>query len=88
MKTLWLLLLPGGSILFAIVWLRRRWIARDAAAIDALIVPPTYGAGMTKQNDALRLRTEARRKAADAIRSRAAHVETGASVSDVLRRVK
>jgi len=87
MKASWLLLLlPGGSLIYLAVWLRRRWMAREAATVAALIVPPRQV--FAGQDDALRVRTEARRKAADAIRARAAHVESGARVSDVLRRVK
>ncbi len=83
----WLLLLmPGGSLIALGVWLRRRWLAREAAAIDARIQPPIQL--FKGQDDALRVRTKKRREAADGIRSRAAHVETGAPVSDVLRRVK
>ena len=42
----WLLLaalvLPFGSVLYLAVQLRQRWMARDAAQVDALIVPPRY----------------------------------------------
>lgn len=53
---------------------------------DAMIRPPVYR--FTGTDEALRKRTEARREAAKAIRARANKVETGAPVSDVLRRVR
>lgn len=84
-----LFLLPGGSLIILAFWLRRRLHARESDPnIARLIVPPIYRKGMTTHDEALRLRTEARRKAADAIRSRAAHVESGAPVKDVLRMVR
>lgn len=83
------LLLPGSTIVLVAFWLRRRLRTRDVdPTIDALIVPPIYGKGMETHDDALRVKTEARRKAADAIRTRAAHVESGAPVKDVLRMVR
>lgn len=90
--TRWLALLaavvlPGGLVIAAVVWLRRRWLANRAA--DLLITPlgPQHYR-FTGHDEALRLRTEARRKAAAGIRTRANLVESGAPVSDVLRRVK
>lgn len=85
--------LPGGGLLLLAVvahWLRRRWIAADAARVDALIAAnrPTHKKGFDEHDEQLRKRTEARRDAADRIRRRAAHVESGARASDVLRMVK
>lgn len=80
------LVLIGGLAITAGVWLRRRSLARDLTRVIAEIRPPTYR--FTGLDEPLRKRTEAKRKAADAIRSRAALVETGAPVSDVLRLVK
>lgn len=84
----WLLLavaivVSGGGLVALAVLLRRRWLAAQQPPV---IAPPRQI--FTGHDEGARLRTEARRKAADAIRSRAAHVETGARVSDVLRRIK
>lgn len=78
------LALPGGLVLAA--WLLKR--ARQDADpwIAAHIKPPSYR--WTASDESLRNRTAQRRKAADGIRTRAAKVETGASVSDVLRMIK
>ncbi len=62
------------------------WFSRRDDLIDTLITAPVYK--WDRQDDALRVRTEARRKAADAMRARAAHVESGEPVSTILRRVK
>jgi hypothetical protein len=79
------IIVPGGAIVALVVWLRRRWLARAAARLNAQIKPPRpiY----TAHDDSLRRRTVARRKAADGIRQRAVRVETGSPVSDVLRLV-
>lgn len=53
---------------------------------ETLIVKPRPV--FTGLDEGLRKRTEARREAAKAIRARAIKVETGATVSDVLRRVR
>ena len=39
------IVLPGGILIAAGVWLRRRWLQREARAIDALIVPPVPRSG-------------------------------------------
>lgn len=54
--------------------------------LAARIVPPTYR--WRKADEALRKRTEAKRKAADGWRSRALNVDSGSAASDLLRRVK
>ncbi len=53
--------------------------------IDTLIKPPREI--FTGCDDALRVRTEKRRLAANGLRQRAQRVETGAPVSDVLRMI-
>lgn len=84
-----LFLLPGGCLIALAFWLHRRLRARESdSMITRLILPPIYGKGMETHDDALRVKTEVRRKAAAAIRMRAAHVESGAPVKDVLRLVK
>lgn len=83
------LLALGGFLVGVYVvarWLRQRATAREVARIDGLIRPPVLK--FAKHDDNLRLRTEQRRKAADGLRTRAAHVDSGSSVSDLLRRVK
>lgn len=91
-RWLWLLALPLGSVLYAGIWLRRRWIASEEASerarVDAAIAAKGQRQIFTGHDESLRLKTEARRRAADAIRSRAAHVESGAKAADVLRIVK
>lgn len=79
-------ILPGGWLVALAVWLRRRWLARDARAVDALIKPPRPV--FEGSDEGLRQRTEKRRQAANGIRGRAARVESGSPVSDVLRLVK
>lgn len=61
------------------------WTPKDKE-IDTLIKPPrVLFAG---SDEGLRERTDKRRKAADSIRRRAAGLDAGAKVSDVLRAVK
>lgn len=62
------------------------WRDHSDELIDTLIKPPVQI--FVGLDDDLRKRTEARRKAADGIRSRAAHVESGSSVGTVLAMVK
>ena len=81
-------IVPGGSLLLLAAWAWKRWMTVTDTKIDTLIVPPSFRPGMEKQNDSLRVKTEARRKAAASMRTRAAHVESGAPVCDLLRRVK
>ena len=68
------------------IWLRCRWLARATAHVESLIRPPVTK--FETADDQLRVVTEQRRKAADSLRARAAHVDSGAKVSDVLRIVK
>jgi hypothetical protein len=53
---------------------------------DDLIKPPVYR--YTGSDESLRDRTKARREAAQRIRGRAAQVESGGAVSELLRRIK
>lgn len=86
----YLLVLPGGSLIviaLAIGWLVRRARQQSVdAEIQALIKTPVHK--FTGHDEALWKRTKDRREAAHKIRVRAAKVETGAPVSDILRRVK
>jgi hypothetical protein len=36
-KWLWLLLLPGGSLIVLGIWLRQRWLAREAEQLAATL---------------------------------------------------
>lgn len=80
--------LAGLSLVAVAIW--TAWLLRRAAqrVEDAglAIRPPVYR--FTGSDEALAVRTRKRREAADAIRVRAAKVETGAKVSDVLKLVK
>jgi hypothetical protein len=82
-------LIPVGSMLVirAIAEsFRRRRTASELAHADSLIKPASYR--FTGTDEAVRERTAKRRRAAAGIRTRAARVDAGAPVSDVLRMVK
>lgn len=80
------ILMPGGWILALAWWLRRRWVRRSAQHADTLIRPPIWR--FRRSDDTLRVKTEQRRKAADGIRQRAVHIESGATAADVLKLVR
>lgn len=86
---LWLL---GALLVGAVMCVarRRRWLARERHAIDQRIEAnrPRPKPDFMKADDSLRVRTMARRDTADRLRSRAAHVESGASAAQILRAVK
>lgn len=91
-RWLWLVALPGGSLIVAAVFIGR-WISRrrrqgevGAELAQLLIKSPVVR--FTGHDEALQQRTRRRRDAANQIRERAAQVESGVPVSDVLRRVK
>lgn len=92
MRWVLILALPGGAFVAAAVVLRLLWKrhqaegeARDAADA-ARIKPPVQK--FTGHDEGLAKLTRQRREAADQIRRRAVHVESGAAVSDVLRLVR
>lgn len=58
-----LLLLPFGSVLYVAVWLHRRWIARDAALVAALIKPVRQT--FVGTDESLREKAKRRRALAD-----------------------
>lgn len=85
--------LPGGFVAGVIalgVWLRRRWLEREAAHVDQLIArnKATTRPGFDVHDDGLRQRTDARRRVAEGIHRRARKVETGASAGQVLQDAK
>lgn len=72
----------GGSIALA-VHLRRRWLARKAAQIDALIkapIPVFIGA-----DEGLEVRARARREIAEQVRRRSSQIASGTSSTAVLK---
>lgn len=79
-----LIVLAGGMGVLA--WLQRRRERREAAQLAQDKRGHTYR--FEGHDEALRLRTEKRRQAAESIRKRASSVESGAPVTDVLRRIK
>ena len=80
------LLLPGGSAILVGAWLRRRWVARDAAAaaqIAALIHPPAQR--FTGHDEAMEARARARREIAESVKRRSALIASGSSAGSVLK---
>ena len=89
MRLLILSLLGGGAAVYllAVAFLRgARRLARRYPDHALQIRPPVQS--FEGFDPDVREATNKRRAAADAIRTRAAHVETGARVADVLRIVK
>lgn len=89
--TRWLwLVVPGGSAILVGYALYRLWKRSRTPFIDIelqkLIKPPVQK--FTGHDEGLARLTRQRREAADKIRIRAAHVETGSKVADVLRIVR
>lgn len=91
-RWLFVLVLPGGTVIAAVLaigWLIRRANGHRQLSVDeelALIKTPKPL--FVGHDEALAKRTMERRKAADKIRVRASHIESGAPVSDVLRMVR
>lgn len=79
-------LLVGGSLAYLGWQWGMRWLID--CYLDDPMRPSAPIQKFTGFDPALRDRTATRRQAADKIRTRAAHVETGARVADVLRLVK
>lgn len=81
--------LPCGCLIAGVIWLRRRWLAHELAKVNAAIKPLSVDHyRFMGQDDSLRVRTELRRDAAARLKARAHKVESGESVSDILRVVK
>lgn len=81
-----LLVLPGGLVLFAIVWLWRRSAEPLDATINTLIVPPLQK--FSGADEALQAKSAARREIAESIRKRSALVASGSRAGDVLKIVR
>lgn len=92
MRWVLILALPGGAFIAAAVVLRLLWkrhqaaIDRADAELDARITAPVQK--FAGHDEGLAKLTRQRREAADQMRRRAGHVESGAAVSDVLRLVR
>lgn len=77
------LVVPGGSVIVLAAWLRRRWLAREAAQIDALIKNPRPVFLGADEN--LEVRARARRDIADQVKRRSALIASGSSSASVLK---
>lgn len=86
----WILLVTSAMVLMGAVLVigRRRWLRRERAAVEVRIAANRAVPLFATVDDSLRLKTNARRDTADRMRARAAHIESGASASQVLRMVK
>jgi hypothetical protein len=74
--------IPGGSLALA-AYLRRRWLDRQAAQLDALIRSPRpifVGA-----DEGLEVRARARREIAAQVKQRSALIASGSSSASVLK---
>lgn len=80
----------GVLAILAAVVVRRRWLAQERAAVEARITKNRAVAkpAFAIADDRLRVNTIERRKTAERLRARAAHVESGASAAQILRAVK
>ena len=74
---------PGGCLIALGVWLRRRWLARAAVSVDALIVPPVPR--FEGHDDSLRLQSERRRAAVEDKKRQAAQIASGQPVESRIR---
>lgn len=78
----------GVLAILGVVFLRCRWLHAEGAAVDQRIAANRAVPLFTTSDDRLRVNTIERRKTADRLRARAAHVESGASTAQILRAVK
>lgn len=82
MAALIIVAVSGGSIALAI-YLRRQWMAREAAQIEALIQPPRPV--FVGSDEGLEVRARARREIADQVKRRSALIASGSSSASVLK---
>lgn len=80
--------LPGGSLVALGVWLRRRWLAKEAAQIEALTSTPQYRYRFDGHDDMLRLQSERRRDHANDKKREAARIVSGHHVDERIRLVR
>lgn len=83
-------LMPGGLLVLAAMWLRRRQVERERRAIELYIVPPReiFGKTTPREMDALRAAAERRREHADERRRDAHLIESGQPIEERLRLIK
>lgn len=74
-RWLWLLVLPFGSVAYAGIWLRRKWLAHEQAKVNDLIKKPVYS--FTETDDSLRVNAERRRAAVEDKRRQANQIASG-----------
>ena len=81
------LVIPGGSVIALAVYLRRRWIARDAAQIAALIQPPrqTFEQLPPRLVEEVRAAAAHRRSVAEARRAEGAQIASGKELERRIR---
>jgi hypothetical protein len=79
MKSWLLLLLPFGSVIYAGIWLRRRWLAYERLRVDQLITPPrqTFEKLPTQLVEEVRAAAARRRETAEARRRESAQIASG-----------
>jgi len=92
-RWLWLIALPGGSVLVALLVIRAFIRRRRQQSIDAELLdlkPPIqkFGKLSPAESEALRLMTERRRDHANAKRVEAAQIESGARSPERMRLVR
>lgn len=90
-RWLWLIVLPGGFVAFGVAWLVRRH--RRQRSIDADLAelkPPiqTYGKLSPAESDAMQQIAARKRDRAEAKRSEARRIESGAESPERLRLVR
>jgi hypothetical protein len=91
MKSWWPLLaailLPGGCILALGVWSRRRWLAREAAQIDALIRParPVFEKLSAKEYDEVRAEAARRHVAQSYRQKQSRQIASGETIEPQIR---
>ena len=66
------LVIPVG---YGVIWLRRRWLQREAVRIDQRLQPPRYR--YFTHDEELAVKTRERRESAAALRRQAAKKESG-----------
>lgn len=89
-KAWWILLavvVPGGSLLTLAVWLRKRWLAREAAQIAQAIAAQRKALYYTYvgHDEGVDLQSRIRRDVAGRMRRRAAAVVSGSTSAEVLK---
>lgn len=81
---------PGGSVIALGLWLRRRWLARARAQVDAAIAEQAEKLyyTFTRADEQLETRARVRRDIADSIRRKSSAVASGSTSGSLLKMVK